>query len=269
MGRASVSTHGILNPRAAARRFTLTRVAPSPALASLVERHWIIRWSLPAGESHAQETLPHPCVNLVVEADRCAVHGPATARHVARLTGSGRVVATKFKPGGFSPLVDFPVRALSEGSRALADAFGLARDELAPAVRAEPDDAAAVALVERFLEGRARPPDAAVALVIEAATLALERRDLVTVERLAAAVGVSPRTLQRLFERHVGVSPKWMLRRYRVHELAARVERGEPLRWASLAAELGYCDQSHLIREFKAQLGRSPTEYAAWCAGRS
>jgi AraC-like DNA-binding protein len=70
------------------------------------------------------------------------------------------------------------------------------------------------------------------------------------------------RSLQRLFAEHVGVSPKWVLRRYRLHEAVARAQGGEALDWAALAQELGYFDQAHLIADFRALVGWTPASYA-------
>ena len=67
------------------------------------------------------------------------------------------------------------------------------------------------------------------------------------------------RGLQRLFAEYVGVSPKWVILRYRIHEA---VELASPdVEWGRLAAELGYSDQAHLVRDFTATLGVSPTAY--------
>jgi AraC-like DNA-binding protein len=41
------------------------------------------------------------------------------------------------------------------------------------------------------------------------------------------------------------------------------VAAGDRLDWAALALELGYFDQAHFARDFKAQLGKTPREYAA------
>jgi AraC-like DNA-binding protein len=67
----------------------------------------------------------------------------------------------------------------------------------------------------------------------------------------------------------VGVPPKWVVRRFRVQEACERVKTGEAPNWSQLASELGYFDQSHFIRDFKDQVGRTPAEYAAWCATRA
>ena len=74
------------------------------------------------------------------------------------------------------------------------------------------------------------------------------------------------RSLQRLFERHVGVGPKWIIRRSRVQEAAERVARGEKVDWAATALELGFHDQAHLIRDFRSQVGFTPGAYARRCA---
>jgi AraC-like DNA-binding protein len=70
------------------------------------------------------------------------------------------------------------------------------------------------------------------------------------------------RTLQRLFRRYVGVGPKWVLRRYRLHDGADLLARGEAAELADLALALGYFDQAHFSREFKDQIGLTPAEYA-------
>ncbi len=72
-----MTTHGILNPRAGKAHFTLDRVAPSAELAALVERYWLIRWDLRDAPPFAQETLPHPCVNLVIGTHRWACSASA------------------------------------------------------------------------------------------------------------------------------------------------------------------------------------------------
>jgi AraC-like DNA-binding protein len=82
------------------------------------------------------------------------------------------------------------------------------------------------------------------------------------VDELCVASGLSVRTLQRLFADYVGVSPKWVMRRARLHEAAERADSGEPVDWAELASDLGYADQAHLSRDFTVTIGIPPTRYA-------
>jgi AraC-like DNA-binding protein len=83
------------------------------------------------------------------------------------------------------------------------------------------------------------------------------------VDELAAASEMSVRSLQRLFADYVGVSPKWVMRRARLHEAAERADGGKVVDWAGLAADLGYADQAHLTHDFTATIGVPPTHYAA------
>lgn len=73
---------------------------------------------------------------------------------------------------------------------------------------------------------------------------------------------LTPRTLQRLFNQHVGIGPKWVINRYRMHEALDRVDADAAVNWAAL--ELGCFGQAQFIRDFKALVRRSPPEYARW-----
>jgi transcriptional regulator GlxA family with amidase domain len=104
--------------------------------------------------------------------------------------------------------------------------------------------------------------------VVQVAALAEHDRSVSRVEQLATAAGTSVRTLQRLFDTHVGVSPSFVIRRWRLIDAAEAARRalddGDEWRgWAPVAAELGYADQAHLTRDFRRHLGTSPGEYLA------
>jgi len=85
---------------------------------------------------------------------------------------------------------------------------------------------------------------------------------LVRVEDVAALAGVGVRALERSFRAYVGVTPKWVIGRYRLHEAAAQLAAARAPNLAELAQRLGYFDQAHFIRDFKAVVGRSPGRYA-------
>ena len=71
---------------------------------------------------------------------------------------------------------------------------------------------------------------------------------------------MNQRALQRLFQHYVGVGPKWVIKRYRMHEALAQLQAGAPA-LARLAADLGYYDQAHFIKDFTALVGKPPGEY--------
>ena len=86
-------------------------------------------------------------------------------------------------------------------------------------------------------------------------------RSLLKVEDACRALGHDIRSLQRLFQKEVGIGPKDVLRRYRLIEAAERLAREPELTGASLAGELGYADQAHFIRDYKAVIGVPPEVY--------
>jgi AraC-like DNA-binding protein len=262
-------THGILNPRAGEGVFTLDRRAPSRDLDAFVDRYWIVRWQLQGREPFTQETLPHPSVNLVIGTHRPGVHGVGTKRFVAALEGEGFVVGVKFRPGGFFPFLGRDVVELSEREVPIVDVFGDAGAALEADVMRAPTDDSRVERIERFLRSREPACDDLAVLAARAVDAALADPSLSRATQLAARVGVSRRTLDRTFRRYVGVGPKWILRRFRIHEACERIAAGAPPCWSALAMELGYFDQAHFIRDFKSQVGRTPSDYAAACATRA
>jgi AraC-like DNA-binding protein len=130
-------------------------------------------------------------------------------------------------------------------------------------VHALTDPRAQITRVEEFLRERAPARSADADQINAIVDLAESDRELLRVAQLAARAGLTVRTLERLFSRHVGVSPKWVLRRFRMQEAAARVVAGEVAAWSALAHDLGFFDQAHFIREFKLQIGSTPECYAA------
>ena len=60
----------------------------------------------------------------------------------------------------------------------------------------------------------------------------------------------------------MGVSPKWVIQRYRLQDAADHLSTGTPYKGSRLALDLGFYDQAHFIRAFTALIGVSPAEYA-------
>ncbi|WP_229398813.1 helix-turn-helix domain-containing protein [Micromonospora okii] len=256
-------SRGILDPQRLRREVSFRRRLPAAALRPYVEHYWLVDWDLAA--PFEQRVVPHPAVNVVFQRDGA---GPETAevagvgRDLFRITlaGSGRVSGVQFRPGGFRPFWRGPVAELTGQRRPLA--AGLVAGRL-PCAGTDDERAATLDGLLLAWGPRAAPQTA------EAMALADEiraDRSVLRVDDLAHRHATTTRRLQRLFLDHVGVGPKWVIRRYRVQEAIERAAGG-PVDWAGLAADLGYADQAHLIREFAAAAGLTPSAYARRLAG--
>lgn len=252
-------TVGILNPFEGFKHFSLRREPPSDDLAPFVDGFWSVRWDLEGRPPFEQEVLPYPCVNLSTGVGGFEVHGPATKRFVAQLSDRGAVFGTKFSPAGFSAFTRVPMRELVDGIVSVQAATGRTP-------RTTNDDFEAVrADVEMFLRSFQPVRTEQMALADRLVRLAQEDRSIARADDLARSAKISVRSLHRLFERYVGVGPKWIVRRSRVQEAAERVARGEHVDWAGAAQDLGYHDQAHLIHDFRSQIGWTPAAYARRC----
>jgi AraC-like DNA-binding protein len=259
---------GVLRPDLAAEHFRLSRYPPSAALAPFVDYYWIPRWDLREKPPYEQTILPHPNVHLVFEPSGAGIYGVDRRLFTRSLSGLGLAFGIRFAPGGFRPFWQAPIFQLT--------------DRVVPAVRlfgplAEKTRQAMMGVDFGSGSGDARMIGSAEALLgsvlPERDPVAEQAADLVSritadpglrrVDQLSAASGITSRSLQRLFADYVGVSPKWVMRRARLHEAAEHADSGEPVDWASLASDLGYADQAHLTRDFTVTIGVSPTRYAA------
>jgi AraC-like DNA-binding protein len=266
----ATTLRGILHPAETAEHADLRRDAPvSEPLRPFVERYWSVRWDRTGQPPFRSEVLSHPSVNVSVESGTqprfgvpmpaVLLHGVVTRRFTVDLTGAGRVSAVKFRPGGFAAFTGMlPARDSVVPLRA---ELGLAGADLLAAVHAEDDDDARAAVLDATLLPRApTPPDAYVDLLGLVAAMT-EDRSLVRVDQVASLGGLSVRSLQRLFAAYVGVSPKAVLARYRLQDAAAAIDAGEVDDLADLAASLGWFDQAHFSRDFRAVVGVTPSSY--------
>lgn len=157
--------------------------------------------------------------------------------------------------------MDTPISKLADRSIPATVFFGDEIEDLSSAVLSTADEEERIEIANSFFRNRLSTPDESIELADRLVTRILNEPEIGTVDDLVESTGIGKRSLQRIFNEYVGVSPKWVIRRYRLHELIEKLNSGDKLDWTQLALELGYFDQAHLINDFKLFIGHSPSRY--------
>ncbi|KND29159.1 helix-turn-helix domain-containing protein [Streptomyces acidiscabies] len=289
---APQDTRGIVDPSTLLTHVHFRRHLPAPPLRPYIDRYWLIDWDLPT--PYTSRVIPHPAVNITFQWDEdggapyAELTGIPRGLYTRTLTGRGRVCGVKFRPGAiraFAPGVaagwwtarvlglDEAVEVAAGGAMREATVRGAVQPEaVRDAARNPPrdplpaldlttpgDDETRVAVLDAHFLALPLTPDPQIPLATRLVAQIRETREFRKVSDVADAAGLSPRSLQRLFATHVGVTPKWTILRYRLHEALDQAAHAPD--WPTLAADLGYADQSHLIRAFTKTVGVPPEAY--------
>jgi len=252
---------GVVAPALAGRMFRMERYLPPPDLAPCIEHVWIVEWDLRGQPPFVQRTLPYPSVHVVFDRVRSGVFGVVTGAFDYTLQGTGKVCGLKFRPGAFRAFLGRPLHTISDQVLPLSALFGWDDAAAVDAVLGAPGDMAMVDAAGTLLRPRLSVADPQVERIAAILRMVETTPGLTRVEALAAAAGLGVRSLQQLFGEYVGVSPKWVIRRFRLHEAADRLSQGGDLDLSALALDLGYVDQAHFTSDFRRLAGQAPGRY--------
>ena len=87
-----------------------------------------------------------------------------------------------------------------------------------------------------------------------------QQRGVTRIDELAFHSGLSVRQYERRFAEEVGVTPKLFARVTRFGMALDKKRQAPDRSWASVAHELGYFDQMHMVRDFQSLGGDAPGE---------
>ena len=191
------------------------------------------------------------------------VSRPSGIPFVTDSAEEAHVLGVNFRIGGALPFLGYIASEVGGSHVDLADIWGRQVDELHERLAHEPGSNDRFRLLEgallhRLSRGERHHPAAYVALhSLGAAGPASRTREI------ARQVGLSQRRLITVFKQEIGVTPKLFSRVRRFQRALALIRRSPVPKWSALALDCGYCDQSHMIRDFLAFSGFSPSEYAS------
>jgi len=252
---------GVVSPALAGKMFRLGRYLPPPDLAPFLDHYWIVEWDLQGRPPHTQRTLPYPCVHIVFDRARTGIWGLTTGSFDYELKDAGKVCGLRFRAGAFRAFLGRPLHTITDKVLVLGDVFPWDEGTAQNAVLNTTDDAAMIEAAGALLRSVLPAPDPQVDRIAAILRAVESTPGLTQVEELAAAAQMGVRSLQQLFSEYVGVSPKWVIRRFRLHEAADRLAQGADVDLAALAQGLGYFDQAHFTSDFRRLVGKSPGRY--------
>jgi AraC-like DNA-binding protein len=251
---------------------------PGPPLDRFVELIWY--WEGPQ-QAHAKERLmPTGTANIIINLaedevrDYSGEHGELMSRLSGAILVGARssysvidtaeqcaVIGLGFRPGGTWPFFDVAGDELCNRHVALADLWGPSASSLRERILIAPTPLARLRTLEAELLARALRPLTAHPAIAFALRSMHNGAALDTMEMLSDRAGVSGRRLARLFALEVGMTPKRYARVLRFGRVLQLTQGDRAVDWPDVAASCGYFDQAHLIREFKAFSGFTPTDY--------
>jgi AraC-like DNA-binding protein len=160
-------------------------------------------------------------------------------------------------------LLDLPINELSGQLVDLADVLGPAGRRLAEQLRETHGWRQRFAVMDQFLLRRMASGPRPSPEVGWAWQRLVASGGAVPIRRIADEVGWSHRHLIARFRQQVGLTPKIGARLVRLDAVWQRIEKRGPLDWGQVAADSGYADQAHLIRDFRQFTGSTPAEFLA------
>jgi AraC-like DNA-binding protein len=253
---------------------------PAPPLSEFVGLLWLYEGYR---QPHQKERLlPDGSMELVINLneDQTRAYDPHDTGKFRTLSGSivvgahseyfvidtaqqHTVAGVHFKPGGAFPFLDLPASELRNTLVSLEDLWGGLAGQLRERLLEAATPQAKFAVLEQVLlallaRRPSRHPAVAFALR-EFGGLPRTR----TIADVTGQIGLSAKRFIQVFSDEVGLTPKLFCRVRRFQRALRLADKGRPVEWAAVAADCGYFDQAHFIRDFRAFSGINPSMYIA------
>lgn len=254
-------TRGVLRQTKANLVAKHNRFFANTKLDFFIEHFWTVSWDLTGKEPFLAETLPYPSIHIVFEKGNSKIFGVTKGRFSTLLEGKGSVFGIKFRPGGFYPFFQKNISTLTNKTIPISE---LTKSDILPLeneIFQKEDEESRIKIIETWLENILPESDPKIPLINSMIDKIKEDRSIQSVDQISKLFSINLRSLQRLFREYVGVSPKWVIQRFRIQEVAERIEKEKSIHYTEMALELGYYDQAHFIKDFKNTIGLSPEEY--------
>jgi hypothetical protein len=245
--------------------YTHRNFDPIPALASYVQSFWELKGSSSISGPVPYPIVPDGSVDLIFslrEEDPCGyISVTGSLASELWLEGEVHLVGIRFFPGCFLHFFPFSFQALEGHTLEIREVFGAEGLEWEAMVLEAATVEEAFRRLSRFLLGRissvAYAPDPR---FLRSLFHILQTRGSARIESEVAEF-ISPRQLRRMFEHHTGLSPKSFSRVVRFQNVLRNLRQHPNSDWNFAAEGLGYFDQAHFIREFKAFAGELPSAF--------
>ena len=238
---------------------------PSPPVGGRVAGYWTFAVAEDAQLPEGLVAPPDGCLALTWRLGHGQLY--VTGAHVAwrRILArpGDRMFGARFWPGSAPTLLPIDPAQLRE-QVVPAERFPQLFQRFAAMTHAldhTSDDAQTIAEADRHFSvmcNHAPPADAA---VMRTTRRIVETMGDCTVADLARAEGLSPRQLRRRFLATSGLPPHEFIRVWRWRCCAVGMGTEDTTNWTALAAEYGFADQPHLVREFRHVIGLTPRNY--------
>jgi AraC-like DNA-binding protein len=251
---------------------------PEPPLSKFVDNFWLYEGYDP--QNTTERILPTGTLELVINLHKNELRfydgeHPEICSHFSGAIVSGAhgrtlvpdgaeevcIIGVHFKPGGAFPFLGLPAGDLADTHVNLETIWGLSAARLRERLCEARTSTERFLLLKNALLNR-------LCYGVEqhyavSAALEMFRRNQAgaTVREAAKYLGLSQRRFIQVFKSEVGLTPKLFSRIQRFQQTRTIIQQNLSPSWATLALDLGYFDQSHLIREFLEFSGLSPTDY--------
>lgn len=243
-------------------------LAPDPALAIWIEHFWIQSDRAPAPH-RPWRIVPDASAHLIFsielmrdgrEQARFLVIGSRATYADINVARRILTIGARLRPGALPALVRSDAREFTGRAFRLEDVFGAqGRDLMTRMDLSAPEDG--LIHLSAFLAGRfadSRKNFELPAMIRCARSPA----------SFAGMMNLSPRGARNRVIAETGLGPRRLLRIARLHRTLHQIATGG-FAWADIAYQTGYADQAHMVREFLALLGDSPTRWRARSAAES
>jgi AraC-like DNA-binding protein len=254
--------------------FQLEAIAPASRLREVVEKYFITRATIPHDQPLEKNLLPSIMQSLLLNMNGNPqfisppmgdpgnytghlILGQYTKPFTATLTGEIDFIGIHFTPTGLYRLLRRPAHQFAnQVHEVMEESWKKFFSGIYTYNTSE-----RIGAIDHWLQQMIAPPDPATAITREAANALVNARGAATIDSVGRQVGLSERSLQRYFLRHIGVSPKIFNRIVRFHSVTRLIESNGSVDWKNIFYETGYSDHAHFVKDFRHITGVSPTTY--------
>ena len=254
---------------------------PAAPLAPSIRMLWYAQ--VQSAAHRRERVLPNGCVQVILNLARdfvldcreglsdlqrppALIVGARSVYEIVDTSDMADLIGIVFSPGGFTAFASDAAHLFSNRTVALHSIWGDHVQTLRDQLRELASPQARLNFLEQSLcrrfgshvDSHPRSPQVQFALRWFG-----HNPSVASVTETARQLGWSERRFSQVFREEVGLTPKVWCRVQRFQQAIRQLHAGANIRWAELALECGYYDQSHFANEFRAFSGVDATTYSA------